>query len=77
MEGFDSKMLMIFLCYNYKSVQYYELLLENQMINSKYHSELDHFKIAINKEYQIKRKGIIFYQDNTKSHISLVTNKNL
>ena len=60
---------------------YYELLPENQTINSnKYCSQLDQLKVALDKKYLelVNRKCIIiFHQDNTRPHVSLMTRQKL
>ena len=56
-------------------VLYYELLLENQMINSNmYCSQLDQLKAALDKKHLelVNRKSIIFHQDNTRPYVSLM-----
>ena len=61
-------------------VLYYELLLENQTINSnKYHSWLDQLKAALDKKCVklVNRKCIIFHQDNTRPHVSLMSRQKL
>ena len=61
-------------------VLYYELLLENQMINSnKYCSQLDQLKAALDEKCLelVNRKRIIFHQDNARPHVSLMTRQNL
>ena len=59
---------------------YYELLLENQTINSdKYCSQLDQLKAALNEKHPelVNRKCIIFHQDNARPHVSLITRQKL
>jgi len=59
---------------------YYELLSHNQTINSdKYCSQLDRLKAAIDeKRLELaNRKGIVFYQDNARPHVSLHTRQKL
>jgi len=54
---------------------YYELLPQNQTINSEeYCSQLDRLKAAINKKRSelSNRHGVVFHQD-TRSHVSLTT----
>ena len=61
-------------------VLYYELLLENQTINSnKYHSWLDQLKAALDKKCVklVNRKCIILHQDNTRPHVSLMSRQKL
>ena len=59
---------------------YYELLLENQTINSnKYYSQLDQLKAALDEKCPelVNRKRIIFHQDNARRHVSLMTRRKL
>ena len=54
--------------------------LENQTINSnKYCSKLDQLKAALDEKHPelVNRKCIIFYQDNTRPHVSLMTRQKL
>ena len=63
-----------------EGVLYYELLLENQTINSnKYCSQLDQLKAALDKKRLklVNRKRITFHQDNTRLHVSLMTRQKL
>ena len=55
---------------------YYEFLSNNEMINSeKYCSQLDELKTAIEQKRPeiANRKGVVFYQDNARPHVSLIT----
>ena len=68
------------LWWDWKGVLYYELLPENQTINSnKYCSQLDQLKAALDKKCLklINRPRIIFHQDNTRLHVSLMTRQKL
>ena len=59
---------------------YYELLLENQIINSnKYCSQSDQLKAAVDEKHSelFNRKYIIFHQDNERLHVSLMTRQKL
>ena len=61
-------------------VLYYELPPENQAINSnKYCSQLDQLKAALEEKCPelVNRKHIIFHQDNTRPHVSLMTRQKL
>ena len=61
-------------------VLYYELLLENQTINSnKYCSQVSQLKAALDKKRPelVNRKCIISHQDNTRLHVSLMTRQKL
>ena len=66
--------------WDWKGALYYELLLENQMINSnKYCSQLDQLKATLDKMCLelVNRKHIIFHHDNMKLHVSLITRQKL
>ena len=74
------KKVMLCVWWNWKGVLYYELLPENQTINSnKYCSQLDQKKAALNEKHPelVNRKCIIFQQDNTRPHVSLMTRQEL
>ena len=61
-------------------VLYYEILMENQMINSsKYCSQLDQLKAALDKKHPelVNRKRINVHQDNVRLHVSLMTRQKL
>ena len=65
---------------DWKGVLYYELFPENQTVNSnKYCSQLDQLKAALNKKRPVlvNRKHIIFHQDNSRLHVSLMTRQKL
>ena len=62
--------------WDWKGVLYYELLPENQTINSnnnKYCSQLDQLKAALDKKRLelVNRKHIIFRQDNARLHVKM------
>ena len=64
----------------WKGVLYYELLLENQKINSnKYCSQLDQLKAVLDEKHLelVNRKCIIFHYDNARPHVSLMTMQKL
>ena len=66
--------------YDGLGVLYYELLPENQMINSnKCCSQLDQLKAALDENCPelVNRKRIIFPQDNARPHVSLMTRQKL
>ena len=78
--GLHPKKMMSCICWDWKGVLYYELLLENQTINSnKYCSQLDQLEAALDENHLelVNRKGIIFHQDNIRLHISLMTRQKL
>ena len=58
-----------------KGVLYYELLPENQMINSKSCCQLDQLKAALDGKCPelVNGKCIIFHQDNASPHVFLMT----
>ena len=61
------KKVVMCIWWDWKGVLYYELLLENQAINSnKYCSHLDQLKAALSEKHPelVNRKRIIFHQDN-------------
>ena len=66
--------------WDWKGVLYFELLLENQTINSnKYCCQLDQLKAALDEKCPelVNRKCIIFHQDNARPHVSLMTRQKL
>ena len=74
------KKVMLYIWWNWKGVLYYELLLENQTINSnKYYSQLDQLKVVLDEKHPelVNRKCIIFHQDNATPHVSLMTRQKL
>ena len=71
---------MLCIWWDWKGVLYYELLQENQTINSnKYCSQLDQLKAALDEKHPdlVNRKHIVFHQDNTRLHVSLMTRQKL
>ena len=70
----------VYLPWDWKGVLYYELLLENETINSnKFCSQLDQLKAALDKKCPelVNRKRIIFHRDTTRPHVSLMTRQKL
>ena len=68
--GLHPKKVMVCIWWDWKGVLYYELLPENQMINSnKYCSQLDQLKAAFDEKHpeSVNRKHVIFHQDNAKN----------
>ena len=64
---------MLCIRWDWKGVLYYELLLENQTINSnKYRSQLDQLKAALSEKHpqSVNRKRILFHQDK-QDHLFL------
>ena len=78
--GLHPKKVRLCIWWDWKGVLYYELLPENQMINSnKYCSRLDQLKAALDEKRPelANRIRIIFHQDNTRPHVSLMTRQKL
>ena len=74
------KKVMLCIWWDWKGVLYYELLLENQTINSNMScSQLDQLKAALDEKHPelVNRKCIIFHQDNARPHVSLMTRQKL
>ena len=66
--------------WDWKGVFYYELLPENQTINSnKDCSQLDQQRAALDEKHSelVNKKHIIFHQDNARPHVSLMTRQKL
>ena len=66
------KKVMLYIWWDWKRVLYYELLLENQMINSnKYCSQWDQLKAALSEKHLqlVNRKCLIFHKNNTRWHV--------
>ena len=72
--GLHPKKVMLCICWDWKGVLYYELLPENQKVNSN-GSQWDQLKAALDEKCPelVNRKRIIFHQDNTGPHVSLMT----
>ena len=71
---------MLYIWWDWEGVLYYELLPENQTINSnKYCSQLDQLKAALDEKRPelVNTKRIIFHQDNARPHVSLMTRQKL
>ena len=78
--GLDPKKVMLCIWWDWKGVLYYELLPENQTINSnKYCSQLDQLKATLYEKHPelVNRKHKIFHQDNARPHVSLTTRQKL
>ena len=71
--------VMLYIWWDWKGVLYFELLLENQKINSnKCCSQLDQLKPLNEKHLElVNRKCIIFQKDNARPHVSLMTRQKL
>ena len=78
--GLHPKKVMLCVWWDWKGVLYYELLPENQTINSnKSCSQLDQLKAALDEKRLelVNRKFIIFHEDNARPHVSLMTRQKL
>ena len=78
--GLHPKKVMLCIWWDWKGVLYYELLLVNKTINSnKYCSQLDQLKAALDEKRPelVNRKCIIFHQDSSRLHVSLMTRQKL
>ena len=73
------KKVMLCIWWDWKGVLYYELLPENQTINSsKYCSQLDQLKALDEKRPElVNRKCILLHQDNARPHVSLMARQKL
>ena len=66
---------MLHIWWDWKGVLSYELLLENQTINSnKYGSQLDQLKAALDENHEelVRRKLIVFHRDKARLHAFVV-----
>lgn len=71
---------MLFICWNWKGIVFFELLPSNQTINTKvYCRQLDELDAAIKqKRWELtNRKGIVFHHDNARPHTSFVIRQKL
>ena len=78
--GLQTNKVMLCIQCDWKGVLYYELLLENETNNSNnYCSQLDQLKAQLMEKHLelVNRKHIIFQQDNTRRHVSLMTKQKL
>ena len=78
--GLHPKKAMLCLWWDWKGVLYYELLPENETINSnKYCSQLDQLKAKLDEKHPelVNRKRITFHQDNARPYVSLMTRQKL
>ena len=72
--------LMLCILWEWKGVLYYELLPENQTVNSsEYFSQLYQLKAALDEKCLklVNKKRIIFHQDDVRPHVSLMTRQKL
>ncbi|KAK1137736.1 hypothetical protein K0M31_002230 [Melipona bicolor] len=66
--------------WDYKGILYFELMPQNQTINSNvYVEQLDKLNDAIEEKRPVlsNRKGVVFHHDNARPHTSLVTRQKL
>lgn len=78
--GLHPKKVMLCVWWDWKGILYYELLPQNQTINSdRYCSQLDQLDAAIKEKRPelANRKGVVFHQDNARPHVSLRTRQKL
>nr|BAO79485.1 transposase [Campsomeris sp. Cas_Ok01] len=74
------KKIMLSVWWDYKGILYFELMPQNQTINSNvYVEQLDKLKDAIEEKRSVlsNRKGVVFHHDNARPHTSLVTRQKL
>ena len=77
---YSSREVDLCIWWDWKVVLYYELLPENQTMNStKYCFQLDQLKAALHERRSelVNRKCIILQQDNARPHVSLMTRQKL
>jgi len=77
--GLHLKKDMFCVWWDWKRILYYELLPNNETINSeKYCSQLDELKTAIEqKRPEITNRKGVFHRDNVWPHVSLITRQKL
>ena len=74
------KKIMLSVWWDYKGILYFELMPQNQTINSNvYVQQLAKLNDAIQEKRPVlsNRKGVVFHHDNAKPHTSLVTRQKL
>ena len=74
------KKVMLYIWWDWEGVLYYELLPENQTINSnKYCSQWDQLKAALDEKRLelLNRKHVIFHQDDARPYVSMMTRQKL
>ena len=75
---FIQRRWLLYIWWDWKGVLSYELLWENQTINSnKYCSQLGQLKASLDENYLIDWKFIIFHQGKTSPRVSLMTSQKL
>jgi len=73
--GLHPKKIMLCVWWDWKRILYYELLSNNETINSeKYCSQLNELKTAIEQKRPkiANRKNSEMFQDNARPHVSLI-----
>lgn len=79
-QNIHAQKIMLCVWWDFKGIVYYELLPQNQTINSeRYCAQLDRLKAAIDEKRPelANRYGVIFHQDNARPHVSLTTRQKL
>lgn len=79
-QGLHPRKIMLSLWWNFKGILHFELLPNNQTINSNFYCEqLDRlYQILMQKEPAlINRKGVIMQHDNARPHIAQITSEKL
>ena len=77
-DDIQQKKVMLSVWWDFKGIVYFELLRRNQTINSNVYC---HQLMKLDKEIKEKRpelatrKGVMFHQDNARSHTSVVIRK--
>lgn len=68
-----------FVCDSYNMFKRIPLLRSQMIYLNRYCSKLNQLKVAVDKKHLwlANRKSIIFYQDNSRPHVSLVTSKKI
>ena len=75
--GLHTKKVMLCIWWDWREVLYYELLLENQTVPTSTVPNSTNWKWHLKIPKLVKRKNIIFHQDNTRPHVSLMTRQKL
>ncbi|GFT25385.1 mariner Mos1 transposase [Trichonephila clavipes] len=78
--GLTARMVLLCTWWDWKGIVYLELLPQGQTLNSDlYCQQLDRLKLAMDQKWPqlANRRGVVFHQDNSKPHTSVVTRQNL
>ncbi|GFW55776.1 mariner transposase [Trichonephila clavipes] len=78
--GLTARKVLLCIWSDWKGMIYYELHLYGQTLNSDlYCQQLDHLKLEIDQKSPelANRRGVVFHQDNTRPHTSVVTHQKL